>query len=126
MSKRLFQFLLFFKVLVLLLVLPLASLAEEPPMQWDNLSPQQQKILKRFESQWPTYSEDRKQRLLTGVDRWMNASPEQRDMMKQRYAAWEGLPDDKKQLLRRKFQEFKSLSPEEQAEAYDVVHEICI
>jgi hypothetical protein len=121
MSKRLLKSFLASRLLLLVFLLatlpmlPAVGFAEEPPMQWNTLTPEQQQVLQRFESQWGTFPEERKKRLLAGAERWLQATPQQRDTMKQRFSTWKNLPEDKKQLLRNKFQEFKSLSPEEQA-----------
>ena len=87
MNKR-FKRLLLMLPLLPLLVLSAAAFAEEPSLQWQSLSPPQQQLLKRFESQWGAFSEDRKTRLIAGADSWLNATPEQREIMKQRFLEW--------------------------------------
>ena len=65
--------------ILLILAIPFAASAQT----WDELSQQQQEILKPFESSWAELNPEKRSRMLRGAERWKDMSPAQRKKMKQ-------------------------------------------
>ena len=57
-------------LLLLMWVLPVRAAPESGVTGWDQLAPQEQKILQRFQDQWDRFSPDKQARLLNGARQW--------------------------------------------------------
>jgi len=84
-------------------------------IDWNTLTPAQQKVLQPFQQQWSQLPEEKQLRLSRGAERWANMTPEQRQNAKQRFQRWRELPPDQRELLRARFEKFKQMTPEQRA-----------
>ncbi|TVO70976.1 MAG: DUF3106 domain-containing protein [Sedimenticola selenatireducens] len=97
---------------LILLVLTMPAIAAE--LDWDQLSAEEQRILKPFGDRWETLSDERRQKLQKGAQRWQNMTPEQRQQAKQRIQTWKKLSPEEQASIRQKYQAFKKLPPAQQ------------
>ncbi|HEB55905.1 MAG TPA: DUF3106 domain-containing protein [Gammaproteobacteria bacterium] len=97
--------------LIITLLLPGIAPASE---DWNALSHEQQRILKRFESRWNQIPEKRREHLARGAERWMKMTPEQRQKSKQRLQRWQKMTPEQRALVRERYQHFRQLSPKQQ------------
>lgn len=81
---------------------------------WDQLSQQEQQILKPFKDRWDQLPAERQERLRRGAERWQRMTPEERQEAQERYKRWQELPPEQKEMIRKRYQEFRALPPEEQ------------
>ena len=87
----------------------------QPGVTWEQLSPDQQKVLGQFRGRWDNLPPGQQQSLMRGAERWESMTPEQRDRVKQRTERWQNMTPDEQQRARERAERFKQLSPEEQA-----------
>ena len=74
-------------------VLAQTPVAEESAgVTWNELSPQQQQVLKNFQQQWATLPPERQRRLSQGAARWSDLTPEQKQQARARFRKWQQLP----------------------------------
>ncbi len=62
-----------FFLLISTLFIPSITQAEE--FSWDQLTGEQQTVLKRFEGEWGSLPDEQKQRLTKGAERWKHMTP---------------------------------------------------
>ena len=87
----------------------------QPGVTWEQLSPDQQKVLGQFRGRWDDLPPGQQQSLMRGAERWESMTPEQRERVKQRTERWQNMTPDERQRARERAERFKQLSPEEQA-----------
>lgn len=87
----------------------------QPGVTWEQLSPDQQKVLGQFRGRWDNLPPGQQQSLMRGAERWESMTPEQRDRVKQRTERWQNMTPDERQRARERAERFKQLPPEEQA-----------
>ena len=78
-------------ILCLLLLWPIMLWAADSnaPATWNQLSPEEQKVLKPFQERWDTLPPERRERLREGAKRWQSMTPEQREQARDRFAHWQ-------------------------------------
>ncbi len=94
---------------IVLLMACVCSHAQDP-IAWDELSAEQQRVLKKFEGKWSELPVHKQNKLSRGAQNWQNMSPEKQDKVRKRYKWYKDLPPEKKERLREKW---KSMTPEE-------------
>ena len=87
----------------------------QPGVTWEQLSPDQQKVLGQFRGRWDNLPPGQQQSLMRGAERWESMTPEQRERVKQRTERWQNMTPDERQRARDRAERFKQLPPEEQA-----------
>ena len=87
----------------------------QPGVGWEQLSPEQQKVLGQFRGRWERLPPGQQQSLLRGAERWESMTPEQRERVKQRTERWQNMSPEEQQRARERRERFKQLPPEEQA-----------
>ncbi|HFD80113.1 MAG TPA: DUF3106 domain-containing protein [Gammaproteobacteria bacterium] len=106
------------KRLLLALCLFLATLgrAYAAPAQipWDQLSPEEQRLLEPLHDTWMELPAARQQRLRKGVERWDDMSPEQKKRVRKRIRRWLSLSPEQRASLRKRLERFHELPPEQQ------------
>ena len=82
----------------LLTVAALPALADGesqgPPgsgIPWQQLSPEQQRVLGQFRGRWDRMPPQQQEALLRGAQRWESLSPEQRQRIEQRAEQWRNM-----------------------------------
>ena len=87
-------------ILCLLLLWPALALAAEgdAPLAWDQLSQEEQQILKPFRERWDTLPPERREHLQQGVKRWQAMTPEQREQAKERFSRWQKLSPEQREM----------------------------
>ena len=60
-------------------------------VEWNELTDEEQKVLKRFEDRWNTLDELKQDRLRNGAERWKTMTPEQKAKAKQRFQRWQNI-----------------------------------
>jgi len=107
---------------ILLLMTMLAFPWSVSAQSWDELSPQQQRILKPFSSRWSELDQDKRARLVRGAERWKNMTPAQRKQMKQRFNRWQQLSQQQRDAIKERFKKFQNLTPAQKAKVRKAFH----
>jgi Protein of unknown function (DUF3106) len=95
-------------------VLARESVSEADGVPWSSLSPEQRKILSKYEGRWDSLPAARQQSLSRGSDRWLKMSPDQKRDARNRFQRWNDLPPDRRREVRNRWQKFRELPPNEQ------------
>jgi len=81
---------------------------------WEQLTPEEQQVLRRFREQWNQLPGERQERLRRGAERWQRMTPEERKEAEERFKRWQELSPQEKEMIRKRYQDFRNLPPEEQ------------
>lgn len=65
-------------VLALWMLAPAAFAADARGVPWEQLSGEEQRLLKPFEQRWGGLAPERQERLRQGAQRWSSMTPEER------------------------------------------------
>lgn len=85
-------------------------LAEGPT--WQELTPQERRLLRRQRQSWSNYSPNQRQRMLNGMQQYLQMSPQQRQRLRQRVQRFNQMsPAQKRRLCTRYYQERGTLPP---------------
>ncbi len=103
-------------VLLTLSLLASGALAQtnSSGIPWDQLSPQEQRTLKRFADRWDDFPAARQERLRRGANRWSQMNPEERRSAKHNFRKWKQLSREQQERVRKRFERFLQLPGEEQ------------
>ena len=100
---------------ILLLLLPgwLPALATAAP-DWDQLSPDQQRILDELKlaERWDALPEARRERLLKGLSHWQKMTPAERHIARKNLKRWRKLPPEQRKALRQRLRRYLQLPPD--------------
>ena len=91
--------------------------AGENGIIWENLSLEQQKILKPFKDKWDTFPVEKQQSLYNGSKKWIDMSPSARATLLKRIDEWDKLPAERKASIQKGFQQYNQLT-DSQKEKY--------
>ncbi|MCU0972262.1 MAG: DUF3106 domain-containing protein [Gammaproteobacteria bacterium] len=91
------------------LLLVLGASAASAGIRWEDLSPDEQRILGRTKERWRDISPDEQQRLRRGAERWQQLSPDQRQGVER----LRELPPQDKQRIQRQLQDYRQMPPED-------------
>jgi hypothetical protein len=69
----------------------------QPGVSWQQLSPEQQRVLGQFRGRWDQLPPGQRQSLMRGAERWESMTPEQRERVKQRTERWQNMTPDEQQ-----------------------------
>lgn len=83
-------------------------------IDFDDLTPAEQRVLMPFSEQWPTLPEETRQNLRLGAQRWNALTPQQKRDAARRFGDWQKLPDAEKRRIRERYRAFRQLPPEQQ------------
>lgn len=100
--------------LVALLCLASNAWAEADATRWEQLSPDEQKVLERARDRWDTMTPEQQQRLRRGASRWEQMSPEQRTRAQERLRAVQQESPEQRALRQQQLERFRNLPPETQ------------
>jgi len=81
---------------------------------WQQLSPEQQRVLGQFRGRWDRMPPQQQEALLRGAERWESLSPDQRQRVEQRAQQWRNMTPEQREDARDRALRFKELSPDEQ------------
>jgi len=98
------------RIAVVLLGLPLALSAVADAPLWNQLSPDQQRVLDKHAQEFDSMPEQRRQRLADNAARWNSLTPEQKREARARYQGLRELSPEQRQDLRQRWQ---ALAPEQ-------------
>jgi hypothetical protein len=87
---------------------PAETVQTPAPRPWTALSPQQQRLLQKYQGNWNSLPADRQEALAKGSQKWLSMTPEQRSGAQQRYGQWRAMPPEQRQALRQRWQQFKT------------------
>ncbi|MCG6876902.1 MAG: DUF3106 domain-containing protein [Betaproteobacteria bacterium] len=82
---------------------------------WEQLTPQQQKILAPIQREWNQFDAKRKQKWLRMAKRYPKMSSSEQERLQQRMKEWVSLTPEERSAARSRFREFEQLSPERKA-----------
>ncbi len=86
--------------------------SESTGVPWDQLSAEEQEVLKPFADRWDQFTPERQARLQKGAGRWGSMGPEERGQARKRFSRWKQLSPEKRARVREKFKRFRHLPPE--------------
>jgi len=100
-------------LLVIAPALSAGSSKKDP--SWEQLTPQQQKILSPIQGEWNQFDAKRKQRWLRTVKRYPKMSRSEQERFQTRMREWVSLTPEERSAARSRFREFEQLPPERKA-----------
>ena len=74
---------------------------------WEELSPQEQQLLREYRQSWPRYSPDERARLQSGAQRYLELSPRERDQVRRERERYQRLAPPERNQLREKYKASK-------------------
>ena len=80
---------------------------------WNQLSSEEQGVLKPYSDRWGSMSSQRQNRLKKGANRWNRLHPDEKLNYNQRFKNWEEMPPGKRSRIRERYQQFRNPPPEE-------------
>lgn len=92
---------------------PAWAQSETGGVPWDQLSQDEQQVLRPLQDQWDHLPPSRQERLRKGAKRWESLSAEQREKLKERFQRWKELPPERQERIRKRFERFRNLTPEQ-------------
>lgn len=101
-------------VVMVLLLLGGASLAQDEGVSWNELTDGQREVLGQLEASWDSLPVERQLRLSRGAERWAGMSDAERGQARERFTAWRQLSDERREQIRERAQVFRELPPDEQ------------
>lgn len=90
--------------------------AAELGAAWAAMTPAEQRLLRRFASEWSSLRPERRDSLLRGARRWLAATPAERHRWREFFHRWRSLSPEEREQLRERWQ---SLSAEERERLQD-------
>jgi hypothetical protein len=72
---------------------------------WNNLSEQEQRLLKDHRQKWNSYPPDYRSRLRQGAERYQNLSPEERERLQRSRERYKNLSPQEREQLKRQYRE---------------------
>jgi hypothetical protein len=101
-------------VLSLLLSLPLSAVsADRSTPAWQQLTPEQQRILAPIQGEWESLDTPHKRKWLGIAQRYPKMSPDEQARLQYRMKEWSSLSPGQRQAARDKYREFEQLTPED-------------
>ncbi len=85
-KNNLKSFLSCWVVSTILLIIPSQGWAQE--LSWDQLAPEEKKLLVPFKEHWKQLNEKKRQQLKSGAQRYQKMNPDQRNDFKQKFQSW--------------------------------------
>jgi hypothetical protein len=111
---------------IVLLLLPgwLPALAIAAP-DWDQLAPDQQRILGELKlaERWDDLPDARRERLLKGLSHWQKMTPEERRIARKNLKRWRKLPPERRKALRQRLQRYLQLPPDKRRLVRERAHQ---
>jgi len=98
----------------LLLGLSLSVSHAASPLAWEQLTNNEQHVLKSYSHNWEKMNPEQQRRLQKVARYWQKMNAQQRSEMQQRSARWKEMPEEKKQKIRKNFRQFEQFPPEQQ------------
>ncbi len=90
--------------------------AAEVGVAWAAMTPAEQRLLRRFSSEWSSLRPERRDSLVRGARRWLAATPAERHRWREFFHRWRSLSPEERERLRERWQ---SLSAEERERLQD-------
>ena len=94
------------------------------PMAWTRLSSAEHIALAPFESQWDSFSDERKRKWLKIASRYPKMSPEAQKRLHERMAEWVRMTPDQRRVARENYQVSKELPREARQNAWKTYQEL--
>lgn len=77
---------------------------------WEELSPQEQQLLREYRNSWQRYSPEERARLQQGAQRYLKLSPRERDQVRRERERYQRLDPQERRQLRQKYKESEKAS----------------
>lgn len=74
---------------------------------WEELSPQEQQLLRQYRGTWQRYTPDERARLQQGAQRYLELSPRERDQVQRERERYQRLQPQERSQLREQYKESK-------------------
>jgi hypothetical protein len=74
---------------------------------WEELSPQEQRLLREYRGSWQRHSADERARLQRGAQRYLELSPRERDQVQRERERYQRLEPHERNQLREKYKASK-------------------
>ncbi|WP_025602408.1 DUF3106 domain-containing protein [Burkholderia sp. WSM2230] len=94
------------------------------PLAWSRLSPAEHIALAPFESQWDSFSDERKRKWLKIASRYSKLSPEAQKRLHERMTEWVRMTPDQRRVARENYQVSKQLPREARQNAWKAYQEL--
>ncbi len=75
---------------------------------WEELSPQEQQLLREYRGSWQRYSTDERARMQRGAQRYLELSPRERDQVQRERERYQRLDPQERSQLREKYRASKN------------------
>ncbi len=75
---------------------------------WEELSPQEQQLLREYRGSWQRYSPDERARMQRGAQRYLELSPRERDQVQRERERYQRLDPQERSQLREKYKASKN------------------
>lgn len=96
-----------------------ATVADETPAKWRELSPAQREVLAPLARQWAQMDDTAREKWLNVADRYRRLSPAEQSRVRERMAQWSDLPPQARGEARLRFQQSRQLPPEERQRKWE-------
>ncbi len=93
------------------LALPTSAFAQK----WQDLKPDEQKVLSVLQPEWNALSDVRKRKWREIADKYPKMTPDQQKKLQDRMVGWVKLSPDERRKAREQYKELKQLPPEKRA-----------
>lgn len=96
-----------------------ATVADETPAQWRELTPAQRDVLAPLARQWPQMDDTAREKWLNVAARYKQLSPAEQSRVRERMTQWSNLPPQARGEARLRFQQSRQLPPEERQRKWE-------
>ena len=93
---------------------PYPFLAKNYRNEYNRMSPEEKRILKKRYQEWESLPEYKQQMLRHRMEKYKQLPPQERERFQQRHRQLQKLPPDERYKIREKLRKWDSLPPEEQ------------
>ena len=107
------------RALLLGALLTLTSVAWAAGVNWGDLSPSQQALLKNQQTEWANLSTERQEILARGAERWLALTPDKQTQARTRLERYQQMTPAQRQDVLAKREQFRALAPERQRKLHE-------
>lgn len=88
-------------------------------VNWGDLSPAQQALLKSKQSEWANLSTGQQETLARGAERWLAMTPDEKRLARERLEQYKQMTPAQRQEVLAKREQFRALAPERQRKLHE-------
>jgi len=105
---------------VVLFSMVAANVHGQNAIAWEELSREEQQLLRQVERRWEQLSADRKEELRDGAKRWLEMDAEERDRVRRQQDTFQRRSNQERERIVRRFQQFSDAPPAQQRRLKEV------